>query len=68
MFITLTNSSPQFKGQPVVLNKNFIVSVYKGEMQRPDDVVEKMTLVFCPPHGTWEVVESVEHVVSLLNA
>jgi hypothetical protein len=69
MFIKLTNASPQFKGEPVVLKKDLVVSVYKGEVARNEDASERetVTLVFVPPHGTWEVEETVELVHQLLN-
>jgi hypothetical protein len=32
-----------------------------------DGIIENITYVFCPPHGTWEVEESLDEVVKTLN-
>ena len=67
MFISLTNASPLHKGKPVAIRKDLIVSVFSNIAIRDDDVVEEVTLVFAPPHGTWEVEETYEEVLTLLN-
>ena len=36
-------------------------------MTREDGIVETVTFVFCPPHGTWEVSEDFDDVVDFLN-
>jgi len=72
MFITLTNANPAFKGRQVVLNSSNIVSIHRSTVTRPpeeeggDTVVEDITFVHCPPHGTWEVAETPEEIVKLL--
>jgi len=35
---------------------------------REDNTVDQVTFVFVPPHGTWEVLESFEEVMALINA
>jgi hypothetical protein len=67
MFITLTNSSPTLKGNPIVLNTDFIVSIFRTPVTRMDYTVDEVTYINCPPHGTWEVQESVEEVVALIE-
>lgn len=62
MFIKLTNAHPKYQGNPVLLNTNMIVSVHRSEIDREDGSLETVTFVHCPPHGTWEVTESVEQV------
>jgi hypothetical protein len=48
------------------------VSIWRGDAPRATDedgnVTEKeeVTLVFVPPHGTWEVEETHEQVLALL--
>jgi hypothetical protein len=32
-----------------------------------DYTVDEVTYIHCPPHGTWEVQESVEEVVALIE-
>jgi len=74
MFITLTNASPAHKGKTVVLNSDHIVSVSRVDISRSVDedgtvtATENVTCIFVPPHGTWEVEESVETVTGLLNS
>jgi hypothetical protein len=69
MFIILTNAAESFKGQRVAINSEIIVSVYNTEnvTKKNDGIIERVTYVFCPPHGTWEVEESMEEVVNLIN-
>jgi hypothetical protein len=73
MFITLTNASPAYQGKKVTLNKSAIVSVWRGDAVRAaeeDGTVtetQEVTFVFVPPHGTWEVEETHEAVIALLN-
>jgi hypothetical protein len=73
MFITLTNASPAHKGKKITINTSHIVSVWRGDAPRTVDedgtVTEKdeVTFVFVPPHGTWEVEETHEAVIELLN-
>jgi hypothetical protein len=66
MFISLTNASPVHKGRPVAIRKDLIISVFRNIAVREDDTVEEVTLVFAPPHGTWEVEETYEEVMALL--
>ena len=72
MFITLTNASPAFKGNKVVLNSSNIVSIHRSTVTRTPEkadgetVIEDITFVHCPPHGTWEVAETPEEIVKLL--
>ena len=74
MFIKLTNASPAHKGKSLYINSSTVVTVYRAEAVRAVDengeVTEKeeVTFVYCPPHGSWEVVESLEEVASQLNA
>lgn len=71
MFITLTNASPAHKGKPVSINSNCIVTINTDKVERQLDdtttVFEDVTFIFCPPHGTWEVSESLADVTSKLN-
>jgi hypothetical protein len=74
MFITLTNASPAHAGKKITINRTHIVSVWRGDAVRAaaeDGTVtetQEVTFVFVPPHGTWEVEESHETVIDLLNA
>lgn len=69
MFIILTNANDAFKGTKVALNSESIVSVYNTEnlAKKNDGIIEKVTYVYCPPHGTWEVEESMETIVDMIN-
>ena len=71
MFIKLTNATPAHKGKSIVLNSDTIVTVHSEQVERKvsDEmsVIETVTFLFCPPHGTWEVSETVDEVASLLN-
>jgi len=67
MFITLTNASETHKGSKVAIRISEIVSVYNTLVTRESGEIEHVTFVFAPPHGTWEVSESLEDVVQELN-
>lgn len=69
MFIILTNAAPAHKGKLVSINSECIVTVNTDEIKRTEDSEpENVTFVFCPPHGTWEVSETLDEVVNKLNA
>ena len=69
MFITLTNASPEFRGRKFAIKKDLIVSIYENTVTRDDELqtVEDVTFVYGPPHGTWQVSETVEEVVEMLK-
>lgn len=71
MFITLTNATPAHKGKLVSINSNSIVTINTDKVERQMDesttYIEDVTFIFCPPHGTWEVSESLEEVTNKLN-
>lgn len=67
MFITLTNAHPDHKGNPIAIKKELIVVVYPTVMMRPNGIGEQVTIVHCPPHGSWEVEESFEDVIDMMS-
>ncbi len=67
MYITLTNANPAFRVTKIALNSDLIQSIHTASVQRDSGEIEDVTFVFCPPHGTWEVSESTDYVVSILN-
>jgi hypothetical protein len=67
MFITLTNASPAFRGRSIAIKKDLIVTIHRNTVIREDETVEEVTYVFVPPHGTWEVTETVDEVLELLK-
>lgn len=74
MFITLTNASPVYKDEPIVINADHIISMWRGIAVRgvneeTGEVTEKeeVTFIFVPPHGTWEVKDSVADIEARLK-
>jgi hypothetical protein len=67
MYITLTNSTPAHRGQKLAINSVLIATIHNSSRKRETGETENVTFVFCPPHGTWEVTESLEEVVNELN-
>ena len=67
-FVSLTNSAPAHRGNRIAISKELIVTVHNAIATRDDGLTELVTYVFCPPHGTWEVSETYEQVVELLNS
>ena len=51
-----------------MLQSDGIVSVHEAIAQREgSDVLERVTYIFVPPHGTWEVTETVDAIFTMLN-
>jgi len=68
MFIILTNASEQHKGNKIAIRSDLIVSIHsKFITQQDTGVIENITYVFCPPHGTWEVSEHMEDIVQEIS-
>lgn len=69
MLLLLTNASASHKGNKVVINTDLIVSIFNTEnvAKKEDGIIENVTYVFCPPHGTWEVEESMEYIIEQTN-
>jgi len=67
MYITLTNAASAHRGNKIALNSEMIATVHEATVTRDDGILENITYVFCPPHGTWEVSESLSKVVDMLN-
>ena len=51
----------------MLLNNDTIVSCLTNTVTRDDGTVETVTTIHIPPHGTWEVQETVEEVYNLAN-
>ena len=68
MYITLTNSTPAHQGQKLAIDIKLIATVHNSTVIRENGDIENVTFIFCPPHGTWEVSESLEEVVTELNS
>lgn len=66
-FITLTNSAEAHRGNKISINTDIIVTVHTHVETHADGTLESKTMLYCPPHGNWEVAESLEKVVSKLN-
>jgi len=67
MFITLTNASSGHKGRPIAIKRDLIVTFYPGNSLREDGTSDLVTYVFCPPHGTWEVEESFDDLLDMMQ-
>jgi len=69
MFVQLTNMSVHHRHQPVVLNSSLIVSMMTATVVRDEATgsSEVVTYVFVPPHGTWEVKESLEEILEQIG-
>jgi hypothetical protein len=67
MFITLTNANEQHRGNKIAICKALIASVHSKFITNNDGVIENITYIYCPPHGTWEVSETLEDVIGELN-
>lgn len=68
MYLQFTNALPEFRGLPLCIRKDAIISVRQGFAKRDGkETPDIVTYVYCPPHGTWEVFEPYDQVLELLN-
>jgi hypothetical protein len=66
MIIKLTNATPEHKGKELGINTDHIVTAFTDYITREGSTeAEKVTFIFCPPHGTWEVSESIDQIARL---
>lgn len=63
--IKLTNNNGLHNGELLLLNCEMIATVNRGTVTRDSGMVETVTFVYMPPHGTWEVSETVEQIMAL---
>lgn len=66
-FLILTNANPNYRGLPLSVRKDLIMTVNSNMAQRDDGTTEMVTYLFGPPHGTWEVLETYNEVMQQLN-
>lgn len=66
-FITLTNSAEAHRGNKISINTDIIITVHTHVATNADGSLESKTMLFCPPHGNWEVSESLDNVIEKLN-
>lgn len=71
MFIKLTNATPDYKGTEILINTSTIMSVNTGPIERTRQdgslYTDIVTFIFCPPHGTWEVSETLDEILEKVN-
>ena len=67
MYITLTNAAPAHRGNKLAIDSKLIATIHNSDVVRDSSETENITFIFCPPHGTWEVTESLDEVVAELN-
>ena len=69
MFIKLTNAADLYRGQPLVIRKNVILSVYAGlvEVNVDGEVGTEFQTIVYSTECQWQVEESVDQVFELLK-
>ena len=67
MLIQLTNANSNHKGNPILINTDLVLSIYRSIIVREDKSVEDISYIFCPPHGSWEVYETPEEIMALIT-
>lgn len=68
LFLNLTNASPQNRDMPLAIRKDLVLTVHANVAARENGTAEMVTYIHCPPHGTWEVLETYESVWQQLNS
>jgi hypothetical protein len=67
MLIKLTNANPQLDGELVVLNSEHIITMFEETILKGTAAEHRITNVYIPPHGTWQVKESLEDICAKLT-
>ena len=69
MFLKLTNAAPDYKGMPLAVRSDIVLSVFQTTLNRGTEDApsqESVTVVYSP-QASWEVEETVDQVVEQLN-
>jgi len=66
MFLTLTNANETQPGEPIMINMELVVTMNRAAVPQADGALLHKTFIFLPPHGTWEVSESLETIRDML--
>jgi hypothetical protein len=70
MFLRLTNDAPEYKGMPLAVRSDIVLSVFQTTVKRgpaEQQVDEKVTVVYSTQGSTWHVRETVDQVLKQLN-
>jgi hypothetical protein len=67
MFIKLTNATKPLDGQDILVNLNLAVSIYRGSRIDENENEDQVTYIFMPPHGNWEVKETLDEIAKLIK-
>ena len=66
--IVLTNATKALEDKDIAINADTIVSVFEVEEYTTKKIVKlKYTQVYCPPHASFEVKESLEEVLNIIK-
>ena len=60
--LKLTNAVEQYEGQPLLLNSDFIVSVYGTVDEKDNDI----SVIYSSIQQTWFVKETVEQIFEMM--
>jgi len=67
-FIVLTNVTKGLEGKDIAINADTIVSIFEvTEFTTKKIIKRKYTQVYCPPHASFEVEESLEEVLQIIK-
>jgi hypothetical protein len=67
MFLTLTNSNSTQPGEAISINMSMVVTMNRATVMQEDGTELAKTYLFIPPHGTWEVKETLGEIMTMLD-
>jgi hypothetical protein len=67
MFLTLTNSNSTQPGEAISINMSMVVTMNRAIVPQEDGTELAKTYLFIPPHGTWEVKETLGEIMTMLD-
>jgi hypothetical protein len=62
MIIKLTNAVDLFKGKSVLINTDYIISIFESELEG-----KPVTMVYAESKDTWQVEETVAEIFAMIN-
>lgn len=66
MIIKLTNATPEYDGQPILLNTRHILSVFETTQKVNEAAAISVTNIYMVTQQSWSVKETVEEIERML--
>ena len=65
MIIKLTNAAKEFKGQPILINTDHIISIFQDTLEVDSKTKEIVSTVYSITQQSWVVTETVDKIFKI---